>query len=131
MFILFSNMLWNAVKGKCSEKNSKKSSEAVARWCAVKKVFLEIFLEMLQNSQENTCTRVSFLIKLLALETLVQVFSCEFCKISKRTFSYRTPPVAASKTYMFRLRSSWFESVQVIKDSRIYFKFCINIDNRW
>ena len=28
-------------------------------------------------------------------ETLAQVFSCEFCKISKHTFSYRTPPVAA------------------------------------
>ena len=25
-----------------------------------------------------------------------QVFSCEFCKISKNTFSYRTPSVAAS-----------------------------------
>ena len=24
-----------------------------------------------------------------------QVFSCEFCQISKNTFSYRTPPVAA------------------------------------
>ena len=29
-------------------------------------------------------------------ETLAQVFSCEFCKIFKNTFSYRTPPVAAS-----------------------------------
>ena len=29
-------------------------------------------------------------------ETLAQVFSCEFCKISMNTFSYRTPLVAAS-----------------------------------
>ena len=29
-------------------------------------------------------------------ETLAQVFSCEFCKIFKNTFSYRAPPVAAS-----------------------------------
>ena len=29
-------------------------------------------------------------------ETLVQVFSCNFCKISKKTFSYRTPLVTAS-----------------------------------
>ena len=29
-------------------------------------------------------------------ETLAQVFSCEFCEISKNTFLYRTPPVAAS-----------------------------------
>ena len=30
-------------------------------------------------------------------ETLTQVFSCEFCQISKNTYFYRTPPVAASK----------------------------------
>ena len=36
--------------------------EAAARRCSVKKVFLEIS----QNSQENTCARVSFLIKLQA-----------------------------------------------------------------
>ena len=29
-------------------------------------------------------------------DTLAQVFSCKFCKTSKNTFSYRTPPVAAS-----------------------------------
>ena len=29
-------------------------------------------------------------------ETLAQVFSCEFCKISKNIFFYRTPLVAAS-----------------------------------
>ena len=62
--------------------------EAVVRRCSVKKVFLEIS----QNSQENTCARVSFLIK-----TLVQVFSCDFCEISKNSFSYRAPLVAASE----------------------------------
>ena len=34
--------------------------EAVVQRCSVKEVFLEIS----QNSQENTCARVSFLIKL-------------------------------------------------------------------
>ena len=29
-------------------------------------------------------------------ETLTQVFSCEFCEISKNTFFYRTPLMAAS-----------------------------------
>ena len=74
-------------------------SEPVTRRCSVKKVFLEIS----QNSQENTCARVSFFKKTLLKnsnfikkETLAQVFSCEFCEISKNTFSYRTPPVAAS-----------------------------------
>ena len=56
--------------------------EAVAQRCYVKKLFLEIS----QNSQENTCARVSFLIKLQACDfikkgTLAQVFSCEFCEI--------------------------------------------------
>ena len=35
-------------------------AEAVVRRCSVEKVFLEIS----QNSQENTCARASFLIKL-------------------------------------------------------------------
>ena len=72
-------------------------SEAVVRRCSVKKVFLEIS----QNSQENACFRDSFLIKLQAnfikKESLAQVFSCKFCKISQNTFFYRTPPVAALK----------------------------------
>ena len=44
----------------------------------------KVFLEMLQDSQENTCARVSVL---PAPETQVaQVLSCEFCEISKNTF---------------------------------------------
>ena len=67
----------------------------VAQRCSVKKVLLEIS----QNQQENTCTRVSFSIKLQASAcnfiervsgTLAQVFSCEFCEISENTFSHRT-----------------------------------------
>ena len=47
-----------------------------------------VFLEISQNSQENTCARVSFLIKLQAnkKETLAQIFSCDFWEISKYTF---------------------------------------------
>ena len=37
--------------------------EAVAQRCPVKKAFLEV----LQNSQKNTCVRVSFLIKSQAI----------------------------------------------------------------
>ena len=47
------------------------------------------FLEFSQNSQENTCARVSFLIKLQSYfkkDTLTQVFSCEFCEISRKAF---------------------------------------------
>ena len=53
----------------------------------------KVFLEISQNSQENTCARVSFLIKLQASgfnvnkkDTVAQVFSCEFCEISKNAF---------------------------------------------
>ena len=70
--------------------------------CSVKKVVLKIS----QNSQENTCARVIFLVKLQVLaynfikeETMAQVFSCESCKIYKNTFSYRTPPVATSDNF--------------------------------
>ena len=63
----------------------------------------KVLLEISQNSQENTCARVSFLIKLKAKacnfikkETLAQVFSREFFKISKNTFFHRTPLLAVS-----------------------------------
>ena len=52
-----------------------------------------MFLEISQNSQENTCARVSFSKKLQAetcnfikKETLAQVFSYEFYEISNNTF---------------------------------------------
>ena len=68
------------------------------RRCSGKKVFLEIS----QNSKENNCVRASFLIKLQAKacnfikkETLAQVFSCKFCKISKNTFFIEHLSVAA------------------------------------
>ena len=57
------------------------STEAATRGVLWKKVFLEIS----QNSQENTCTRVSFF-NFIKKEALAQVFSCEFCKISKNTY---------------------------------------------
>ena len=36
----------------------------------------EVFLEIFQNSQENNCARVSFLIKLQVAKKETQVFSC-------------------------------------------------------
>ena len=43
-----------------------------------------VFLETSQKLQQNTCPRDSFLTKLQAegckKETMVQVFSCEFCE---------------------------------------------------
>ena len=59
-------------------------SEAVVRKCSVKKVFLESS----QNSQESSMPENLFIKK--------KIFSCEFCEISKNTYSNRTPLVAAS-----------------------------------
>ena len=50
------------------------SSEAVARMCSAEMMFLKIS----QNSQENTCARASFLMKL-----------------KKEHAFYKSPPVAA------------------------------------
>ena len=81
-------------------KSLKKTTEAVAQKCSVKKVFLEIS----QNSQENLC-QSPFFNKVTGLrpatllkETLAQVFSCEFCENSKNIFLHKTSLVAASET---------------------------------
>ena len=68
----------------------QQDKEAVAQRCSIKKVFLKI----LQNSQENTCARASFLIKLQAeacnfieKETLAQVyFPVNFPKFLRTPF---------------------------------------------
>ena len=78
---------------------------------SVKKVFLEIS----QNSQENTCARVSFLIKLqnkpatlfLKKETLAQEFSYEFCEISKNTFFTERLCTTASDHFCHHVGTSW------------------------
>ena len=45
------------------------------------------FIDVLQDwLQKNTCARISFLINFIKKETLAQVFSWEFCEISKSTF---------------------------------------------
>ena len=66
--------------------------------CSVKKVFLELS----QNLQKNTCASLFFqpqACNFFKKETLAKLFSFEFCEISKNTFSYRTPPVAAFKNH--------------------------------
>ena len=79
---------------------------------------IKVFLEISQNSQENTCARVSFLIQLQASacnfikkETLAQVCSCEFCEISKNTFFTEYLRAAASK-YDENYNSIALESLQ-------------------
>ena len=72
--------------------------EAVARGCSVKKVFLEIS----QNSQENTCARASFFNK---FDLWHRCFPVNFTKFLLRTpFLTRTSPVAASVLSISYLR---------------------------
>ena len=68
-----------------------------------------MFLKTLQNPQENTRVRVSFLkrsqfVNFVKKETLAQVFSCEFCEVFKNILFYRTLPVAASVMHGFSTR---------------------------
>ena len=53
-----------------------------------------LFLESVFVSLDKSATQPATLLK----KRLVQVFSSEFCKISRKTSSYRTPLVAASSS---------------------------------
>ena len=65
----------------------------------------KVFLEISQNSQENTCARVSFSIKL-------QAFSCEFYEISKNTFF--TEHLCATAIVNVPLSVSWIFTEQLL-----------------
>ena len=77
--------------------------------CSINKVFLEISLASACN--------------FIKKEALAQVFSCEFCKISRNTFSFRTPLVAVSD------RKSWliYRKVSLIFSTVIEFKYKANL----
>ena len=70
--------------------------------CNYSNISKYVFLKISQDLHGNTCAGVSFVIKPQAAcnsikeETPVQVFSCEFCRVSKYTFFYRTPLTTAS-----------------------------------
>ena len=81
--------------------SGKLKAEAVVRRCSVKKVFCEILL----NSQENTCARVSFSqlqeCNLIKIESLTQVFSYEFCEHLRTPFFRMHVVVAPVKACNF------------------------------
>ena len=61
-----------------------------------------MFLEISQNSQENTCVRVRQVLTFIKKDTLAQDFSRRFCEISKKTFitehlQTTTPEVAVRR----------------------------------
>ena len=96
LLFLFHQKFFKLAYEKCCYETVSKNAEAdvrkcfsetVAQRCSVKQVFLEIS----QNSQENTCARVSLLIKLQAKNFILKRdpgrdVSCEFYKIWKNTF---------------------------------------------
>ena len=77
-------------------KSPHATSEAVAwrrswKFCKIhRKIIVRIFFNKVQACD------------FIKKETLVHVLSCEFCEISKNSYSYRTPPVAASATLISR-----------------------------
>ena len=81
----------------------------------------KMFLKILQNSQENICVRVSFLIKLLALackfierDSGTDVF-CEFCEISRNTLFTEHLWATASVRYSYSLKYSTFRGKNISK----------------
>ena len=87
MLVQYSLWIGYLLEKKCSE-NKCVTTEAVARRCSSKKMFLKLS----QNSSETTCAGV-FLIKLQApglqlyqKETSAQEVSYEFCHIFKNIF---------------------------------------------
>ena len=82
------------------------NTESATGGVLYKKMFLKISI----NLQENTCARVSFLIKLLACnfikrETLAQVFSCEFWEISKNTLFTK---------HLWTTASVWGDDISIV-----------------
>ena len=71
-----------------------------------------MFLEISQNSQENSCAKVSF--NFIKKETLAQVFSSELCEIFKNTFftEYLRTTASVKRTFYsqpekFQERFTW------------------------
>ena len=82
--------------------------------------------EFSQNSQEDTCVSASFVHPFVKIESLTQVFFCEFCQhLSKNIIFYRTTEVAASvKACDFtktRLCHGWGFFVDFLKILRTVF----------
>ena len=93
------------------------SSEAVARSCSVKKGVLANFTKFTGKhlSQSLFFNKVAGgACNFIKKESLAQVFSCEFCEISKNTVFHTTPPGAASDSYrgsITRGKRIWFDFI--------------------
>ena len=52
--------------------------------------------KIIESNKDEWFQKVAEACDFIKKETLAQVFPCEFCEISRNSFSYRTPPMAAS-----------------------------------
>ena len=59
-------------------------------------------------------------LQLCSKETPAQVFSCEYCELFKKSFSYRTPLVAASAN---KILSLFTGNMRSLKETIISIKF--------
>ena len=95
--------------------------EAAVRRCSIKNVFLEIS----QNSQENTCARDSFVIKLQACDLQPYYKRVSDTGVflwilqnSKNTYFYRTPLLAA---FVFFYLSTIFTACLIVSLSLFHY----------
>ena len=59
------------------------------------------WVKLVEDSLSKIWSDMVCLSNFIKKETVTQVFFCEFCKIFKNTFFYRTPLVAASACWCF------------------------------
>ena len=104
-------------------RSSNFGSEAATRDVLLKKVFLEIS----QNSQENTCVRVSFLIKLQASEHLFYGTHLVTTSIGSRLCqTFMTKHFAESSMFDAwwgpnrSINSQMFSKIRVLKNFAIF-----------
>ena len=78
-------------------------------------IFLVSFLSVVSKSsvkkvKKETLKKRDFIKK----EVLAQVTSCEFCKIFRNTYFYRTPPLAAYSAFCEKsINSNMFGNFQI------------------
>ena len=77
----------------------------------------KVFLQISQNSRENTCARVSFLIKALA-----QAFSSEFCETFKSNFFTEHLRTTASQCRKENVCNGAYQYISDIRRSEVNLK---------
>ena len=80
-------------------------------------VTYNVGVSIYRKTKENTGQACNFIKK----ESLAQVFSCEFCEISKNTFFHRTP---LNDCFYDKWMQNLWEITQVFPSIILIFIFC-------